>query len=115
MLVIKSLLRPSDGPIAGLLLIALPLVALVLRCYVIVHLLYPGIIEVFHTGFVGFGDYARSLRDSGQFRLCGNSPFVACQTSICTNATRMPVIPLLYFGLLTLVGTPAAAVAIGTC
>jgi hypothetical protein len=111
----KPLLRILDGPVANWLLVALPLVALLLRCYVIVHLLYPGNIEVFNTGFGGFGEYARSLRDTGDFRLCGNSPFLACQASICTNATRMPVIPLLYFGLLTLVGTPAAAVAVGKC
>jgi hypothetical protein len=99
----------------GWLLTALPLVGLLLRCFVIVHFLYPGNVEVFDTGFGGFGDYARSLRDTGDFHLCGNSPFLSCQASICTNATRMPVIPLLYAGLSRLVGTPAAAVAIGKC
>lgn len=112
-------MRPVAVPatasnLASWLLIAMPLFALVPRCYLILHSLYADHADVSLLGF-GFGEYVRNLLDSGQFRSCAVLPFMPCDPGLCTAAVRMPGVPLLVTTLAELVGTDTAAVATAKC
>jgi hypothetical protein len=100
--------------LATWLLVAMPLLALVPRCYLIMHSLYADDADVVDLGF-GFGEYVRNLLQSGQFRSCTPLPFIPCDPGICTGATRMPGIPLLLAALAEFVGRGTESVAIAKC
>jgi hypothetical protein len=95
-------------------LVLMPLLALPVRCFLIVHSLYRTRSSVFDVGF-GFGDYARNLAASGHFQSCLTLPFVACHPHSCVAATRMPVIPVTYAALAAIFGTSAPTIAIAKC
>ncbi len=99
---------------ATVLMLALPTVALTLKCFLIVHTLGAAGAQVLDTGF-GFGDYVRNLFADASFRSCSTVPFTGCDPAVCVYATRMPLLPLIYAGLAKLVGTQSAAVAVAKC
>jgi hypothetical protein len=106
--------RPWYREPATVLLVAMPLVACVLKCALILHTLGPSGIGIFETGF-GFGGYVRELFTDGSFRSCVAAPFARCDPSQCVYATRMPLLPLLYTALAKVVGTKSVSVAIAKC
>jgi hypothetical protein len=95
------------------LLVCMPLIALVPKCLLIWHTLGASGAQIYQTGF-GFGDYVRSLSTDAAYRSCSNPPYRAC-VQVCNYATRMPLLPLLYAGLATLVGPDSAAIAMAKC
>jgi hypothetical protein len=99
----------------ALLLVAMPLIALVPKYWLIAHTLGAGDSGIFAAGFGGFGDYAHNLLTDGTYRSCTASPFARCGPPSCDYATRMPVLPLVYAGLTLLVGVKSAAVAYAKC
>src|SRR5262245_35624084 len=94
----------------GVLAVALPLVALLPK-YFVIRSLYPVDASIFDLGF-GFADYLRSLFESGEFKSCTTLPFATCHPGVCTEAARMPVLPGLVAALGKVVGTSSASVAI---
>src|SRR3954454_20992951 len=98
----------------GWLLVALPLIALLPKFYLVTHTLGGSGSQIFQTGF-GFGDYVQNLRTDGTFRACATVPYKSCGAPACNYATRMPGLPILYTGLSWLVGTSSVAVALAKC
>jgi hypothetical protein len=102
----------KSAVLAGLVVL-MPLLALIPKHFLIVH--SPDARQsIFATGF-GFGDYARNLLADGEFRTCTKPSFVACQPDQCQYATRMPVVPILYAALATLVGEQSGSIAFAKC
>jgi hypothetical protein len=97
--------------IRSVLLWAMPLFAIVPKCWIITHYLYANGIEVFDTGFGGLGDYIRHLFYGDSFNSC-LPPFMPSNAEVCVYATRMPGMPLLLSGLAKIVGTKALNVAL---
>ena len=98
--------------LAGLVVL-MPLLALIPKHFLIVH--SPESRQsIFATGF-GFGDYARNLLADGEFRTCTKPSFVTCEPDQCQYATRMPVVPILYATLATLVGEQSGSIAFAKC
>jgi hypothetical protein len=89
----------------------LPLVAFVTKAWLITHVLYPKDGPISNVGF-GFGEYIRNLLADGSFKSCDLLPFSPCSMDVCTYATRMPLLPLIYVGLARVVGPTLVHVAL---
>jgi len=103
--------------IRGLLLWAMPLLALAPKYWMIKHSLYVSGKDILDTdttqfGFFGFGDYIYHLYHSGAFEACRHLPFIPSKTGVCIYSSRMPGLPLLIAGLAKIVGTQSADVAL---
>ncbi len=96
------------------LLIAMPVVALVPKWFLILHTLGAAGTQIFETGF-GFGGYVRGLLVDGSLHSCAALPFKPCDPTLCVYATRMPLLPLFYASLAKLFGTRSVQIALAKC
>jgi len=107
--------QPADSSkstdVLAILLVAMPLLALIPKYFLIQRTLGATGAQIFDTGF-GFGDYVRSLLTDGSFRSCSTSPYDGCSAPVCNYATRMPGLPVLYAVLTKVVGSKSASVAL---
>jgi hypothetical protein len=103
----------DKSAVLAVLVALMPLLALVPKYFLIAH--GPEARQnIVATGF-GFGDYVYNLQTAGEFRTCAKPPYATCPARQCQYATRMPVVPLLYAGLASLVGQQAGSIAFSKC